>query len=64
MEIQELKYASFRTFNLSDNQTEILFSENYEGLVFPINLDHKKEVLIFEEESIPFDSIKETKITF
>lgn len=64
MEIQELKYAPFRTFNLSDNQTEILFPENHEGLVFPINLDHKKEVLTFEEESIPFDSIKEIKITF
>tara|TARA_B100000073_G_scaffold328209_1_gene314555 strand:- start:870 stop:1355 length:486 start_codon:yes stop_codon:yes gene_type:complete len=64
MEIQELKYAAFRTFNLSDNKTEILFSENNDGLVFPINLDYKKEVLIFEEESIPFDSIKEIKITF
>jgi len=64
MEIQELKYAAFRTFNLSDNKTEILFSENQEGVNFPINLDYKKEVLIFEEESIPFDTIKEIKITF
>ena len=64
MKIQELKYAPFRTFNLSNNQTEILFPENHEGLIFPISLDYKKEVLIFEKESIPFDSIKEIQITF
>ncbi len=39
MKIQELKYAPFRTFNSSDNQTEILFPENQEGLIFPISLD-------------------------
>lgn len=64
MKIEELRNADFRTFNSNDNQIEILFPENHEGLVFPIIFDNEKETLTFYDESISFDKIKEIKISF
>lgn len=64
MKTEELKSAPFRTFYLNNDKIKILFSENHEGLVFPISFDHQKKSLVFNEESIPFDTIKEIKISF